>query len=200
MGRPRTVSDEAILEAARAVFLEQGPSASTQSIADRISLSQAALFKRFGTKQDLMIAALMPPAIPPFVAVVAAGPSLEEPLELQLRSIGRDLILFFRGMVPCLMVLKTAGIDLQKLLERFPEPPPVLMRRSLAEWFDRAMDAGLARRGDPLALASSFLGAFHMHSFMSHITDQVMEDDELLAFSDAVVDVLWWGIDPRETS
>ena len=64
MGRPRTVSDDVILEAARAVFLEQGPGASTQSIADRLSVSQAALFKRFGTKRDLMIAALMPP-VPP---------------------------------------------------------------------------------------------------------------------------------------
>ncbi len=53
MGRPRTVSDEVILEAARSVFLEHGPSASTQAIADRLSLSQAALFKRFGTKHVL---------------------------------------------------------------------------------------------------------------------------------------------------
>jgi len=199
MGRPRTVSDEVILEAARAVFLEQGPSASTQSIADRLSLSQAAIFKRFGTKKDLMIAALTPPT-PPVVAVVAAGPSLDLPLQIQLRTIARDFVVFFRGMVPCLMVLKTSGVDLEELLKTFDEPPPVMARRLLSSYFERAMGAGLARPADPLAAASLFVGAFHMHSFMLHVTGEVMPDEALFAFSDAVVDVLWQGIAPLEAS
>ncbi len=199
MGRPRTVSDEVILEAARSVFLEHGPSASTQAIADRLSLSQAALFKRFGTKQDLMLAALRPP-IPPFVAEVSAGPILDQPLLGQLRSIARDSVVFFRAMVPRLMVLKSSGVDLEQILKAFDEPPPVMVRRLLSDYFQRAMDAGLARPADPLATASLFLGAFHMHSFMSHVTDQVMPDEDLFAFSDAVVDVLWHGIAPLEVS
>lgn len=197
MGRPRTVTDEAILDAARAVFLEHGPSASTQSIADRLSLSQAALFKRFGTKQDLMVAALMPPAKPAFVEIVADGPALDQPFQDQLRALGRGYVLFFKAMVPCVMVLKSSGLDMETLLKSYPEPPPVMARRMLTGYFARAMDAGLARRADPLAAATSFLGAFHMHSFMSHVTDEVMSDDELLAFSDAVVDVVWHGIAPR---
>ena len=197
MGRPRTVSDEAILEAARAVFLEQGPSASTQSIADRLSLSQAALFKRFGTKQDLMIAALMPPARPAFADLVEQGPSLDEPFEDQLRSLARAHLAFFRAMVPCVMVLKSSGLDMERLLKESPDPPPVMARRRLTSYFERAMDAGLARRADPLAVATSFLGAFHLHSFMSHVTDTVMSDEELLTVSDNVVDVVWHGISPR---
>lgn len=197
MGRPRTVSDEVILAAARAVFLENGPSASTQSIADRLSVSQAALFKRFGTKRDLMIAALMPP-MPPVATEVRSGPALDLPLQVQLRSIARDFVVFFRGMVPCLMVLKSSGVDLEQILKTFDEPPPVLARRLLTGYFQRAMDAGLARPTDPLAAASLFLGAFHMHSFMSHVTDQVMSDEDLFLFSDAVVDVLWHGIAPQE--
>jgi len=201
MGRPRTVSDDTILEAARAVFLEQGPSASTQSIADRLNLSQAALFKRFGTKQDLMIEALMPKGIiPAFTEIVAKGPALDVPLEEQLRAIGREFVLFFKAMVPCLMVLKSSGVEFDDVLARFDEPPPVMARNGLVAFFSRAMDAGLARRADPLAAATSFLGAFHMHSFMSFVTDDVMTDEALLTFSDAVVDVVWHGIAPKEAS
>ena len=199
MGRPRTVSDEVILEAARAVFLEHGPSASTQAIADRLTLSQAALFKRFGTKQDLMLAALRPP-IPPFVAEIRAGPTLDQPLHDQLCSIARDTVVFFRSMVPCLMVLKSSGLVPEQILRAYDEPPPVMVRRLLTDYFQRAMDAGLARPADPLAAASLFLGAFHMHSFMSHLTDQLMSDEELFTFSAAVVDVLWHGIAPLEVS
>lgn len=197
MGRPRTVSNEVILKAARAVFLEHGPGASTQAIADRLSLSQAALFKRFGTKQDLMVAALRPP-IPSFLGEVSKGPTLGQPLHQQLRSIARDAVVFFREMVPCLMVLKSSGVDLEQLLKTFDEPPPVMVRRLLTGYFQRAMDADLARSADPLAAASLFLGAFHMHSFISHLTDEVMSDEDLFAFSDAVVDVLWHGIAPQE--
>ena len=199
MGRPRTVSDEDILEAARTVFLESGPAVSTQTIADRIGLSQAGLFKRFGTKQELMVAALIP-AIPPFVSIVRAGPNAAEPLRPQLQSIARDFAVFFRGMVPCIMVLKSSGIDLEEILRSFEEPPPVMTRRLLTGYLQRAEEAGLATISDPGAVASLFLGAFHLHSFMSHITEEVMSDDALFAFSDAVVDMLWRGIAPEETS
>ena len=197
MGRPRTVSDEVILEAARAVFLEHGPSASTQAIADRLNLSQAAIFKRFRTKHDLMLAALRPPP-PPFLPELVTGPDLDRPLEEQLRAIARSVVVFFRAMVPCLMVLKSSGVDLEQTLNTYEEPPPVMVRRLLTGYFQRAMDAGLARPADPVAAASLCLGAFHMHSFISHLTDQIMSDEDLFAFSDAVVDVLWHGIAPQE--
>ena len=153
MGRPRTVSDEDILEAARTVFLESGPAVSTQTIADRIGLSQAGLFKRFGTKQELMVAALIP-AIPPFVSIVRAGPNAAEPLRPQLQSIARDFAVFFRGMVPCIMVLKSSGIDLEEILRSFEEPPPVMTRRLLTGYLQRAEEAGLATISDPGAVAS----------------------------------------------
>ncbi len=198
MGRPRTVSDEVILETARTVFLEHGPRASTQAIADRLSLSQAALFKRFGTKQELMNAALMPALMPTFVAEVTAGPTRDRPLDEQLRAIGRSVVVFFRRMVPCVMVLKAAGADLEQLLSSFEEPPPIMARRLLSDYFQRAMDEGLARPAAPLAVASLFLGAFHINSFMSHVIDKTMCDETLFLFSDAVVDVLWHGIAPLE--
>lgn len=53
MARPRTISDQQIVDAAREVFLEQGFSATTAEIARRAGVSEGTLFKRFATKEDL---------------------------------------------------------------------------------------------------------------------------------------------------
>ena len=53
MARPRTISDQQIVDAAREVFLEQGFSATTAEIARRAGVSEGTLFKRFSTKEDL---------------------------------------------------------------------------------------------------------------------------------------------------
>ena len=55
MGRPRLIEDDAILAAAREVFLARGAAATTQDVAERVGLSQAAIFKRFATKQELFL-------------------------------------------------------------------------------------------------------------------------------------------------
>jgi AcrR family transcriptional regulator len=56
-GRPRSVSDEAIFDAVRAVVTEVGPSGLTlAAIADRVGLSAPALTQRFGSKRSLLLA------------------------------------------------------------------------------------------------------------------------------------------------
>ncbi len=197
MGRPRTVSDDTILEAARAVFIEQGPSASTTAIAERVGLSQAALFKRFGTKDNLMFKALAPPGVPPFIPLLEAGPSEGGPAKDQLREVARVMARFFRDMVPCLMVLRTSDMDPLAMLKQFDVPPPVRAQMAVTGWFTRAMELGLVRKGDPIALTFSFLGAFYMRAFLTHITRQPSDDDALDAYVDSVVDSLWQGLAPE---
>ncbi len=200
MARPRTVSDDAILAAARSVFLELGPSASTAVIADRVGLSQAGLFKRFSTKADLMVAALAPPSIPPFALLLAAGPDPCRPIQEQLREIARAMALFFKEMVPCLMVLSASGISPQQLLTRFDVPPPLLAKLAMIEWIQQAMNAGRLRPGDADPIAAAFMGALHMRSFMCHISSEPMSDEALSTYADSVVDNLWNGLAPTEQS
>jgi AcrR family transcriptional regulator len=55
--RPRTVSDEVILEATARVIGELGPSRFTLAdVAEQVGLSPATLVQRFGTKRGLMLA------------------------------------------------------------------------------------------------------------------------------------------------
>jgi AcrR family transcriptional regulator len=200
MARPRTVSDDAILSAARSVFLDLGPSASTSIIADRVGLSQAGLFKRFATKADLMVAALAPPAVPPFTEALEGGPDADRPIQPQLREIARGIALFFTEMVPCLMVLSASGILPQQLLTRFDVPPPLVAKVALVGWIQRAMDEGRIRRGDADPLVSALMGALHMRSFLCHISDNPMSGPDLDAYADSVVDNLWNGLAPTQES
>ena len=58
MPRPRTVSDEAILDAVLALALRVGPARVTfATAAAEAGLSAATLVQRFGTKRDLLLAA-----------------------------------------------------------------------------------------------------------------------------------------------
>ena len=101
MARPRQVSDVQILEAARACFLEHGASVSTTVIAKRLGVSQAALFKRFGTKEDLLVAALRPgpEMVRELLDWLAEGPD-ERPIPEQLLDLGVRVRSFF-GRLLC---------------------------------------------------------------------------------------------------
>jgi len=56
--RPRTVPDEAVLDAAMAVVVRDGPAAVTLArVAEEVGLSPATLVQRFGSKRELLLAA-----------------------------------------------------------------------------------------------------------------------------------------------
>lgn len=58
MGRHKTISDSDLLEVARRVFRSQGHSASTRQIAEQAGISEAILYQRFGSKDELFFAAM----------------------------------------------------------------------------------------------------------------------------------------------
>src|SRR5687767_14324289 len=60
MARPLTVTDEQIVEATRSAVLEKGAQVSLDSVAKQIGVTSPALLKRFGTRENLLIAALIP--------------------------------------------------------------------------------------------------------------------------------------------
>jgi AcrR family transcriptional regulator len=99
MGRNKLVSDQAVLEAAREVFVEQGFGASTREIAQRAGISEAVLYQRHKTKVDLFFAAMVPP---PLKLVAARG---GRGFAADLESLGLEVMQYFRGAVPVLLKL-----------------------------------------------------------------------------------------------
>jgi len=195
--RPRQVSDADILSAARSCFLEHGPSVSTTLIAERAGLSQGALFKRFGTKDDLMLAALIPPRHP-VLDVLAHGPDDSRDIRDQLVEIAQALLPFFETVVPSTAVLRCSGLSTERLYDGDEVPGPVKGQRALAGWLACAQRRGLIGPADPEALAFSFLGALHMRAFMSHVLGEPVSARTHRQYAEDVTDLLWNGIAPEQ--
>lgn len=195
MARPRTISDEQILLAAREVFLELGPSASTTVIAERLGVSQAALFKRFGTKEDLLIAAMRPPS-PVWIELVEQGPD-ERAIPEQLVEICQALNAFYEDLVPAMATLRSSGKNLEQIRECHDSAPLVKAQRSMAGWLRRAREAGRIRHVDADAMAVSLLGTLQARAFIHHMAGAQVPLGDAEALIQALVDVLWNGIEPE---
>ncbi|MEM6532303.1 MAG: helix-turn-helix domain-containing protein [Myxococcota bacterium] len=170
MARPRQISDDDILRAAREVFVDDGPAASTSKVAELLGVSQAALFRRFGSKERLLLEALAPPKTPRWVAEMAEGPD-ERPLVQQLTAIARSASDYLSAHVPRITALCASGISHDALFDHYAEGPPVVVAlRALTSWVRRAQRRGLVVKGvDPRSVAVLFLGAVQFPAFLNHL-------------------------------
>jgi AcrR family transcriptional regulator len=164
VARPRTVSDEQILEATRAAVRRHGPSVSLDTIAGRLHVSQPALLKRFKTRNKLFIAALMPPETPPFLKRLEAGPG-DEPIGQQLEEVLSEMASFFDEIAPLLSALRESGIPNH---EAHPKRPHLAALNALAGWLVRATQRGLLDVADPEAAAVAVLASVFTPAMMCH--------------------------------
>ncbi len=190
--RPRQFTDDEVLEIARRCFLQHGPSLSTSVIADELGVSQAALFRRFKTKQALMVRALAPAARPEWIDQVDAGPD-DRPVPEQLRDVVAGIDAFFEQMLPCIAVLRSAGINPEAMIHEYELPPPTLSHRALTGWFQRLHEVGRARIPHPQSTAMAFLGAIHARHMLCHMLGEHAPKTEP-EFLTNLVEVFWTGI------
>jgi AcrR family transcriptional regulator len=195
MARPRSISDERILDAARACFLEHGGGAATTMIAQRLGVSHALLFQRFGTKDGLMRAALLPRSEPEWMIRMRAGPSARD-AKKQLSTHATQIFEFYQALVPCIAVLRAAGVLPEMFAKKPSELPPVKARREVAAWFERATALGLARTVDPAHAADLLLGALFFRPFQQHIARVAHTRAQDRAFVEFAVDAVWSSVRP----
>ncbi|MEZ4301043.1 MAG: TetR/AcrR family transcriptional regulator [Polyangiaceae bacterium] len=191
MGRPRSISDEAVLDAAREVFLAEGAGASVLAVARRAGISHAAIHQRFGSKEDLLLAALGPTARLVMPKGLARPPDAR-PAREQLRAIARDLAAVFDAYVPGISVLAAAGISPQRAYGAGGQSPPLLAQRALARWLRAADAAALLRCPNPDATAIAMIGAFHGRAFL----ESTGAADAKGLHPDSILDAFWEGLRP----
>ena len=162
-------------------------------IANRLGMSQASLFKRFGTKEKLIVAALSRPiGKNPVAEVLALGPS-DDPIPEQLIVLGVGIMTMMRQIVPCMAMLHAAAIDTKAHLGQ-DHAAPMQGRKLITAWFQAAMDQGRIRVMDPHIMAVGFIGMIKARPFR----EIIIGDDGLKCSDEAyvrqLVEQMWSGI------
>jgi AcrR family transcriptional regulator len=161
MPRPRTTSDEAILGAARAVLIDLGPAAPISAIARKAGLSGPAILGRFGSRAELIQAALAPPSLAPVLAALHSEPQVpgfSGQLEATLLTLGR----WVQQATPGLLLLRMSPAH-QRPRGQVVDGQPRLLP-SLTIWLARAQARGLVTQGDAQTLASAVLRTMQGHA------------------------------------
>jgi AcrR family transcriptional regulator len=191
MGRQKTISDEEVLRIARAIFREQGHTATTREIAHAAGISEAILYQRFGSKNELFFEAMRPlgPDIEPLL-----GP--KEPPEDALRYLHTVVVRLgehFADVLPmALRVMMHPSFDPASLV-RSPPGGPAELRKGLAERL-----SALARRGE-LAMPSAAVTARLLLSLAHDWALRRVHGASPRGARELkdMVDVVWQGLRPR---
>src|SRR5262249_24603124 len=139
--------DDVVLRIARDIFRAQGHTATTREIAQAAGISEAILYQRFGSKDELFFTAMRPRG--PDLEQLLGPPDPSEDALTYLRTVVVRLGEHFAEVIPlALRVMAHPSFDPASLARAQPGGPPVL-QESLAERL-----ASLARRGE-LAMPSA---------------------------------------------
>ncbi|HEU4578002.1 MAG TPA: helix-turn-helix domain-containing protein [Polyangiaceae bacterium] len=173
MARPVSIPDEQILEAARAVFTEKGPRATTAEIAARAGVSEGILFKRFGNKAGLHRVAMSSDVAGEWVQreMRAQGPlrtqkDLERFIHWQLEVL--------RDVVPVMAMAwaSRAQTDAVPTDLSGPHPAPRVAVETLAAMLREEMNAGHLPPGNAEALAQIVTGSVWYFVFLDLLLEQ----------------------------
>jgi len=196
MSRPRTVSDDELLAVARDLLLREGARVATGAIAAAVGLSQAAVFKRFGTKDGLIVAALAPKLPEEWLAQVQVGPG-DGPVDDQLIAVLLGFHAIFAKVLPALAVMRDSGIDLHKIASKLDTPPPVRARKALTAWLAVAHAQGRLDAPEPEPIAMALLSSVQARCFMHHMMGDAAQLPPVEPYVETVVRQFWRGMAPR---
>jgi len=176
MGRPPRINAEQILAAARAAFTARGFAATTLAdVAAAIEVTPAAILRYFPSKQDLFAAAMSARGIdaPPFIDELARVDPASDP-RVVLRRFAEQMIPFASTIIRSAIAVQMHAASAQTTLvvpfdTRADETPPRKGIRIVTQYFRRAMNAGVIRRGDPRAYALLFVGQLQSYVFIHQL-------------------------------
>jgi AcrR family transcriptional regulator len=195
--RPTKVSNEMILQMARLCLAEKGASVSTQFIADQLGVSQATLFKRFGSKVNLLQEAVaLPMKVDSLLACLQAE-STDAPIREQLEELCLMFLEFFDEALPVWASLNSAGLALDCKVS--PTSPPVLVREYFTAWIERLQSEGKIREEvDSESVALALIGAVQHRSVRIHIMKDKGLKRSKEEYISSIVDVIWKGLAPTD--
>jgi AcrR family transcriptional regulator len=190
VGRHKTISDEDVLAVARSVFRERGHTVSTRDIAKIAGISETVLYQRFGSKEALFFAAMVPG--PPDLQKLL-GP-LDPPGEARLwvRSVVDRMTAYFAEVLPMGIQLMT-----HPSFKTFATTQPAAAATRLEE--ELAVRLRRLQQRQQIGAATSVMAAARLLTTLAHdvALRHVLSgkggaaDRRQLA---AMVDIVWRGL------
>ena len=169
MARPVSISEDAILDAARRVFLKHGYQAGTAQVAHEAGVSAGSLFKHFKTKQALFLAAM---------AVESQEQEWEARLmqsvgtgniHRTLEHVGLQMLRRLQVLMPCIMMVNASGVTFTRAGQCENDPPPLRLIRLLTRYFRAEIKAGRLVMAAPGIYAHTFVGAISHYVFCEQV-------------------------------
>jgi AcrR family transcriptional regulator len=167
-----------IISAAAQLFAERGFAATTtRAIAELAGVNEVTLFRRFGTKENLI----------QVIIEQFGGPAISAELAAQISGdYVQDLTMIGKAMI----AIMTERSDAMRMaiceVGNFPEIQQIVaenprqLRRMLALYFEDQMQAGVIRLGHPEVLAQAFLGMYFSYAVLQGFLSDTL-DPEILA-------------------
>lgn len=174
---------DVILDAAAAVMAEHGlANVTTRQIARKAGFTEAALYKHFAGKADLLVAVLRErsPGFGALAAALRGGAGLEK----DLTAVAGAAIAFYRAGFPMLASIFADPGTLSAHKEELHRQGagPHKANEAVAAYLRREQEAGRVRAGaDVRAAAGLLLGACFQHAFLEHMSPPAERDDDAAA-------------------
>ncbi len=169
MARPPKITDEQILEAAHAMFLEHGPDVTTMQIARHAGISEGTIFKRFKTKEQLFTASMTKGMFTMEWIQSLNELSGKGDLKANLERITREMLAFFNDLIPrAHMVMSRHGSHMKDMFQGNPNSPPLFALRHLVTFLQTEQSLGRLRHAHAELIAHMLMGSIHHYAFMSH--------------------------------
>ncbi len=191
MPRSKTISDDDILAAARSLFLKEGTRASTRTLAKQANISEAVIFQRFGTKEDLFFAAMVPPQAQ-LKAMFDAQPG-QHSVTANLNLISSQIVAYFCEIMPIFLALIShPSFDMQSFLQKH-RMPAMQIEQELLTYLSAEAVLGRIRPDGIDATTKILISHLHHLALSKTIGGQDAVDTQQ-AIADAI-DLLWQGLE-----
>ena len=195
MGRARTVEDEDILKVARLAFLDRGQLATTREIADAAGISQAVLYQRFGSKDDLFFAAMAPPP-PDLEDLLGEPPRSADETESYLAAVSERLYRYFETVAPLFVQLAThTSFDTDHLADAHGPMMESGLVESLSTRLGDLVKKGCIRKGDGSAMAQLLISVVHGEALSAALLKTPPDGQRRRE----TIRLIWRGLKPTDT-
>ncbi|NBE95083.1 helix-turn-helix transcriptional regulator [Nonomuraea sp. KC401] len=168
-----------ILEAAEAVFAEQGASAATDAVAERAGVAIGTVFRHFPTKPDLLRAVVM---------------SLQDRIVAEADAMVRDQDAVTALFEFCSLIM-SAGVTHRDVFERLAETGVQVRVSDALARLRSAVDVLLERARDGRAVRAD-LSTDELIALLAAVCQEAIADDWSEEFRRRALDLLFDGIRP----